>query len=326
MQLFPAGSRVVVAVSGGADSVALMHFLSRCELFTGAGKNRLLVAHFDHNLRSDSAEDRRFVENAARDLGLESVVELWAATPANGNLPAQARQARYNFLIKTATEFSANCLTTGHHQDDQVETFMDRLIRGSGLTGLRAMAAVRSLENATAIKLIRPLLTMDRVTIQNWLRIQNIEWREDPSNQNTDYRRAYLRHKVLPLLSSLEPNTMERIAATTQRIAQAQEALEWSLEQRWPDMEERVTEQGLTINQAAMITMPDELVILALRRCQKTVTKSDHPPSEKAGQEFITLVRSKQKQGEIRIRGLKISKGDKRLVFCGERTSPRQNM
>jgi tRNA(Ile)-lysidine synthetase-like protein len=317
---------VVVAVSGGADSIALMHFLARCELFAQASKSRLLVAHFDHNLRSDSAEDCRFVQKAAKDLGLESVVELWATPPANGNLPALARQARYDFLIKTATEFSANCLTTGHHQDDQVETFMDRLLRGSGLTGLRAMAAVRSLEGTTAIQLIRPMLTMDRETIQNWLRMQNIQWREDPSNQNTDYRRAYLRHKILPQLSNLEPKTMERIAATTQRIAQAQEALEWSLEQQWPNLEAEETEQGLSIKQVGLITMPDELVILALRRCQKTVTKSDHPPSEKAGQEFITLVRAKQKQGEIRIRGLKISKAEKRLIFCGERTSPRQTV
>ncbi len=99
-----------------------------------------------------------------------------------------------------------------------------------------------------------------------------------------------------------------------------------SLEQQWPNLEEEQTEQGLSIKQAALNALPDELVILTLRRCQKTVTKSDHPPSEKAGQEFITLVRAKQKQGEIRIRGLKISKADKRLIFCGEKTSPRQTV
>jgi tRNA(Ile)-lysidine synthase len=320
--LFPAEFKVVVAVSGGADSIALMHLLARSNLLPqNEICQKLLVAHFNHDLRHESADEASFVQKAAYDLGIKSVVGVWSKKSTNGNLAAKAREARYKFLTNTAQKFVANCLVTGHHQDDQAETFLDRLIRGSGLTGLKAMEASRKLETNPPILLVRPMLNMSREIIHSWLREQNIGWREDPTNKNTDYRRAFMRHEILPSLQKLEPHTKQRIAAATLRIAQAQTALEWSLQQNWSTLELNQINNELSISQEALTALPDELVVLALRRCHKMVTKLDHPPSNKAVEEFIHLARSRRKKGEIRIRGVKILKADKRLIFSPQTNS-----
>ena len=305
----------MVAVSGGADSIALLHFLVRCELLNqdDIAKN-LLVAHFDHDLRADSAADARFVQQAAGELGLQCVEEVWQKPLESGNLAAAARTARYDFLVRVADGFGANYLATGHHQSDQAETFIERLLRGSGITGLGAMVVTRRLNQR--LQLVRPLLNMSRATIESWLREQNIFWREDPSNQNIDYRRAYIRHKIVPALTALEPLAQEKIAAAAQRLQQGDTALEWALDQHWYRLEPIITVDGLSIKREPLLLLPAELLARTLRRCQHTVTEAVYPPSEKAVAGFIKLVKMPQKHGEMRIRGVKINKEDKRLIFC----------
>jgi hypothetical protein len=148
------------------------------------------------------------------------------------------------------------------------------------------------------------------------LRDLKISWREDPSNQNTDYRRAFLRHRVLPLLHTLTPDTTRRIAATTHRLNQAELALQWSLDQQWPGLDIQESAQGLSLDRYHLLGLPDELLARTLRRCHHTVTELPHPPGEKAVMGFIRLARSKPRRGEMRIRGMQIFKEDKRLIFC----------
>ncbi|MBF0454749.1 MAG: tRNA lysidine(34) synthetase TilS [Magnetococcales bacterium] len=318
--LFEPDSRVVVAVSGGADSIALMHLIARSNLLTPPISESVLVAHFDHNLRRESAEEGRFVQQAAKDLGLKTVLSRWQQPPDRGNLPAQAREARYHFLTRTASEHGANLVATGHHQDDQVETFLERLLRGSGITGLCAMAPSRRLSET--VTLVRPLLYLSRAAIRLWLKSQQINWREDPSNDNTNYRRANLRHGLIPQLTRLEPQAIERVAATTQRMAQATSALEWALDQQWPKLACHEVAGGVSLDLLALKGLPDELLVRALRRCHQTVTKGNHPPGQKAVAGFIRLARSAQRGGEMRIRGIKITKENKRLVFCEATEAP----
>ncbi|MBF0448081.1 MAG: tRNA lysidine(34) synthetase TilS [Magnetococcales bacterium] len=312
-------SRAVVAVSGGSDSIALLHLLVQSRMFAVDGREpALLVAHFDHGLRDASAQEAIFVQQSAAKLGLKTRAERWLQPETTGNLPAQARLARYEFLTRTAAEFGARSLITGHHQDDQVETFMERLIRGSGVTGLCAMAPSRLLiaDSAFEINLIRPLLNFSRAQLQDWLQNQEIPWQEDPSNQNTDYRRANLRHLVLPRLAELEPKSAQRICATTQRLAQVEQALEWCLKQQWPHLQPEQQDGQLSISQSALVLLPDELLVRVLRRGHQTVTQSPHPPSQNAATAFIRLVRSARRRGEIRIRGAIIRREVLRLVFC----------
>ncbi|MBF0417888.1 MAG: tRNA lysidine(34) synthetase TilS, partial [Magnetococcales bacterium] len=134
--------RIVVAVSGGADSMALLHLL-----LAGypLAQTHLMVAHFDHTLRTDSHLDATFVHMQAQQAGVTCQIGKWETARPKGNLQEQARKARWDFLTDCARNFQAIAILTGHHLDDQAETFLERLLRGSGVTGLAAIRPVRNL-------------------------------------------------------------------------------------------------------------------------------------------------------------------------------------
>lgn len=187
---------VLLAVSGGADSMALMH------LFHSAGQP-CGVAYFDHQTRQGaSAEDGRFVALAAQGLNLPfylggaDVAELAAAQGESFEMAA--RRARYAFLIETARTHGYTAIATGHHQDDQAETVLLRLLRGSSPGGLAGIAPRREAEG---VAILRPMLDLRRAEVLAWLRAKNIGWREDASNEDTDVLRNRVRHELLPMLA-----------------------------------------------------------------------------------------------------------------------------
>lgn len=312
----------VVAVSGGIDSVALLHLLVRSGLWSQEGiATRLRVAHFDHGLRDESVEEARFVAKMAGQLGLTCVVERWNKPPDVGNLAAAARLARYRFLARIARRYGASHLIIGHHRDDQVETFLDRLLRGSGPSGLGAMEAVRPLEDH--LTLVRPLLALSRRELQHWLTVQEIPWREDPSNQDVRKRRPWLRHRLLPELLTQEPHAAERIAATARRMRQTQQALSWTLDHFWPTLDPQEIEQhGLSLDLGALVRLPDALMIEALRRSYHQLTRSIHPPGERALLGVIQLARSQRSTTEMRIQGMKIRREEGRIQLIPTQDAP----
>jgi tRNA(Ile)-lysidine synthase len=193
--MLAAGQRGLVAVSGGADSLALL--LALHDL--GAS---LAVAHLDHGLREASAADAAFVRTTAAQLGLECVVERRDVTAYRRerklSLEAAAREVRYTFLRETAAKLGAGAIFLGHTADDQVETLLLRLIRGAGAAGLRGMQASEGL-------LCRPLLAVWREDVEAYLRQKGVEWREDASNLDPRFLRNRVRHELLPLLATMNP-------------------------------------------------------------------------------------------------------------------------
>jgi len=177
----PAG-KYVVAVSGGVDSVALLHLL----------KNRpgvrLTVAHFDHGIREDSAEDRRHVQALAKEFGLPFVYHAGALGP--GTSEAQAREARYKFLHHVRTASGADAVITAHHQDDVLETIILNLLRGTGRRGLS------SLKSTDIVK--RPLLHVPKKELLRYAEREGLKWREDSTNSDEKYLRNYIRRVLLP--------------------------------------------------------------------------------------------------------------------------------
>src|SRR5215510_13582821 len=169
------GETIVVAVSGGADSTALL--LAIEEL-----KNQqklyldVCVAHLDHRLRKSSAKDAKWVSELATRLGFRSVIGRSKvaenARAASDNLEQAAREARYAFLERTAKRVSANYVLTAHTMDDQAETVLLRLMRGSASSGLAGMDAIRSIGKNSTIKLARPLLWARRIETENYCRIR----------------------------------------------------------------------------------------------------------------------------------------------------------
>jgi tRNA(Ile)-lysidine synthase len=218
---------MVVAVSGGPDSVALLRAILSVRR-PNAGE-RMIVAHLNHRLRGDESErDAAFVcELHARLAATHPYLELRCdamnvaelAQAERGNLEAVARRLRYHWLAAAAQEAGVHWVATGHTADDQAETVLHRLLRGAGLQGLRGIAAHRSLTSDVA--LIRPLLTVMRAEVMAYLEAKGQAYREDSSNRSLALTRNRLRHELLPHLSRYNP----AIAAVLCRLAgQADEA------------------------------------------------------------------------------------------------------
>lgn len=215
----------VVAVSGGADSVALLRSLA-------ALSKPLIVGHVNHQLRgSESDADEQFVRELARSLGLP-FHSTRVNIPRDTNLEAAARNLRYEWLQQVAVESSATWIATGHTADDQAETVLHRLIRGTGIQGLRGIA--RSQELQPGMLLIRPLLETSREQIIAYLQSLPQDWREDRTNEDRTFTRNRIRHELLPLLRTFNPAISEVLihladqAATIheERQGPAQELLE----------------------------------------------------------------------------------------------------
>ena len=213
------GLTVVVAISGGADSVSLAHALS---VLAGRGEARLVLAHFDHRWREESVEDARFVEQLAGQLGWK-FVQGQAVEPGVQS-EQLARQQRYAFLLDVARSEGARFVVTAHTADDQVETILDRILRGTGLRGLAGIPRTRVLDEG--IVLLRPLLCCSQSDLRQYLAELGQPWREDPSNQNTDFTRNRIRQVLLPLLrSDFQPSVEESLRNLAELAGQTQQFL-----------------------------------------------------------------------------------------------------
>ncbi|HCD38028.1 MAG TPA: tRNA lysidine(34) synthetase TilS, partial [Candidatus Omnitrophica bacterium] len=200
------------AVSGGADSVALLHALVA---LAPAWRLRLSVLHVDHGLRPDAARDAEFVRALGARLGVPVEVARVAVSP-RGSLEAAARAARYAALAAAADRVGAARIALGHTADDQAETVLMRMLRGSGLMGLAGILPRKKMGDFV---IIRPLLEIQRSEIETFLRLRKITPRIDITNQSEVYLRNRIRHKLLGELKKYNPNIKTVLAATAEHIA-----------------------------------------------------------------------------------------------------------
>src|SRR5581483_11546383 len=201
------GSTILVALSGGPDSVALLHAL--CDL-RDQGEYRLAAAHLNHGVRgAESDRDEEFCRALCSRLGVELLVERAAGlSPAMSNLEEASRRTRLDFLNRAAVRVRANCIATGHHAGDQAETVLMRFLRGAGIAGLAAMAP------AGPGLLLRPMLRMDRDQIRAYLDSIGARHIVDSSNESMSILRNRIRHKLLPMLER------EYVAGISRRIVE----------------------------------------------------------------------------------------------------------
>jgi tRNA(Ile)-lysidine synthase len=202
------GDCVGIGVSGGADSVALLRLLDELRAQLGV---RILVLHFHHQLRGAEADaDEHFVSELARQLGFEFVsdrADVAGEARRNGwNLEDAARRLRYQFFASAAVSHGLNRVAVAHTADDQAETVLAHLLRGTGPAGLAGIYPVVG-------QIIRPLLDIGRGELREYLLTLNQSWREDASNQDTSHMRARIRHQLLPLLQQdFEPAAVTLLA------------------------------------------------------------------------------------------------------------------
>ena len=203
---------IVIAVSGGADSMSLLLAIDELVQKKKLGL-RVAVAHLNHHLRgTESDGDEKFVEAMTTKLGYEFVAGS-AKIARKGNLEQNARDARYKFLAKTARDHSATAVLTGHTQNDQAETFLLNLIRGSGVDGLSAMDAARELDKG--VVLARPMLSWaTRADTENFCREKGVKYRTDRMNDDLAFTRVKVRKSIIPLLAEINPQIVETLART----------------------------------------------------------------------------------------------------------------
>lgn len=259
--LFAPDSVVLVAVSGGPDSVALLD-----ALLAYAPERRLTlhVAHLDHRLRGSSVDDAAFVEGLAEDLGLPITLDARDVRPVAARegrgIEDAARVVRYAWLAMVAARVGAATVATGHHADDQAETVVANLIRGAGLDGLSAMRArspwpiaaaeVEAHEGPlprvgdTLPVLARPLLAVRRTAILEHLSTRRLAHRVDPSNTDVSRVRNRLRHEIMPVLRAINPALAETLGRSAASIADDAAALEAALDAVWPELDASPNDPG----------------------------------------------------------------------------------
>lgn len=222
--LIAPGAAVVVGVSGGADSVALLAIL--VELAARAEQGyALTAAHLHHGLRESADADEAFVRELADRWRIPLISERWdvsaRAEAAGEGLEAAGRRLRYEFLTEVSARVGAACVAVGHHADDNVETVLHRIIRGTHLHGLAGIRPARRLAGSQ-VMLVRPLLRARRAEIERYCRRAGIAWRTDPTNAEVRFRRNFIRHELLVLLRDrLNPRADEAILRLAEAAADA---------------------------------------------------------------------------------------------------------
>ncbi|HEX6030649.1 MAG TPA: tRNA lysidine(34) synthetase TilS, partial [Tepidiformaceae bacterium] len=263
-RMFRGSRKVLAAVSGGTDSVALLLVLLRLRERFGF---ELAASHFDHKLRPDSHDDMEWVRNLCKTLdvpcftGEGDVSE--AAREHHGGIEDAARRMRYGFLAFVAGKEGADAVATGHTADDQAETVLMRIVRGTGIRGLRGMLPVGDVPGGGAQRLVRPLLELHRTDTETICREAGIEPVEDPSNLDLGYARNRIRHETLPSLRAVNP---EVDAALLGLAASAREVFEGVEKQSFTVQPVERLPIGAIFEAAKLAALPNEAATLVIER------------------------------------------------------------
>jgi len=268
---------IAVAVSGGGDSVALMHLLAA---YAKAHKRKPpIVLTVDHGLRKSSARDARQVAARAKKAGLAAHILTWDGAKPKSGIEAAAREARYRLMGDWLARHKITTLAVGHTIDDQAETFLLRLARGSGLDGLAAMRgdAPWPVAGYPELSVTRPLLGITRGDLRAWLKARGHAWLDDPMNEDEAFDRVKIRRaeKTLADLGLTAP----RLAAAASHLARARVALESATEALLARATTRPKGQtGMLLAPAILVAAPREVGLRALAAMLMTVSGQAYRP------------------------------------------------
>lgn len=282
---------VVVGVSGGPDSLCLLHVLNR---LGGEYRIKLHVAHLNHRIRGREADaDAAFVASLAEEWGLPCTVEACdvpaLARDKKLSLEEAARRARYAFLAEVAGRVGARCIAVGHNADDQTESVLMHWLRGSGLAGLRGMLPATPLsdyrlleeedretrdEGQGAFTLIRPLLEVTRAEIEAYCAEHGLQPRFDLSNLDTTYYRNRLRHELIPYLESYNPGIRDVLRRSAKVIADDYAYLRAELDRIWPQVVISESDGVIKFDLAAWRSLPTSFQRATLREAIHRLRRS----------------------------------------------------
>ncbi len=306
---FSPGDRVLVAVSGGPDSVALLHLLVRTgkELSLDLG-----VGHFDHGLRGrDSDDDAAFVAHLAQELGLPFHLGLGdvrrEARERKISLQMAARELRLNFLRETCRSQAYHKLALGHTADDQVEQFFLRLLRGAGLQGLKGMLFT------TPDGLVRPLLAVGKEVILAWLEREGLPYREDASNLNRRYLRNRVRLELLPELArQYNPQVKTAVWRLMSLLQEDERLLASQTAQAWNRVGRMVTRDLAAIYLPNFLALPAGLQKRTLRHALETFIADQEIISTQV-ENLLALAKAQRSGGQINFKECQVARAGQEL-------------
>ena len=311
-EMLRSGDRIVVAVSGGPDSACLLDILYCLRHELGV---KLYVAHFDHGLRpGEDEEETRFVESLAKSLDLPFMFKK--ADPGYegaGPIEERARNARYDFFSQAVEEFSARKIATGHTLNDQSETVLMRMLRGSGVTGLAGIPPVR---NDTVI---RPLIHITRKEILDYLEGRGLSYVTDSSNSETRFLRNRIRRELLPQLQEIQPRVVELLGRTAE-IMRSDDAWMSGAAEEWIAQKARIR-QGREVSIPLMLfkLLPDAMKSRVIRHALKLTTGTLRKINMGHIEEATRLTLRDKPQACINLPdGLRVQRIYDRLVFTRE--------
>ncbi|MCD7761376.1 MAG: tRNA lysidine(34) synthetase TilS [Clostridiales bacterium] len=306
------GDTVLCAVSGGVDSMALLHLLWR---WSQRQDFSLTAATFDHGLRENAAEDVDFVCRWCRERSIP-------VRTGRGDVPARVRETgetieeaarflRYAFLEDCAGALGADWIATAHQAEDNAETLLLHLLRGSGLRGLGGIPPRRG-------KLIRPLLEITRGELIAYARDNGVSWREDETNSDTAYTRNFIRHQVMPLLQERNPNLVAALGRTAEGLRLDEECLSGLARERGAQLLRREPE-GVSVPVDDLLAQPEAVALRLVQQMAETVRPGTVLPWEQR-RRLLTLAAGENPSAQCDLtaglRGLRVYD---RLAVTAER-------
>ena len=311
------GERVLVAVSGGLDSIVLLDVLHRLSAELSFD---IVVGHVDHGLRgAASTQDATFVQGLAESHELTSVqhrlTESDLDQQRSHGREGAARHARLATLETLAAKAGAARIALGHTMDDDAETILYRLARGAGPTGMRGIPPVR-------MPFIRPLLRTSRSNVHAYAVERKLTWREDATNSDLSYARNRIRHRVLPELQRLNPRIVETLGRNAHLLADLDEAVAFFVEERMPHLWIESNDQDLSLSRSRLLALPEPVLRLMLREGVRQA-RGDLNGIELTHIEAIRrLIISQRPHGELSLPGLRIRMQSDVLTFSPSPTKP----
>ena len=282
---------IVLGVSGGADSTALMFLFARWARRHPRFADSH-VATVDHGLRPEAVAEAELVARQANQLGLQHITLTWTGEKPSSDIQNAARTARYKLLTDAAKAVDADTLVIAHTLEDQAETFLLALARGSGVYGLSGMPGERMLHG---VRIVRPLLSLRKSQLMALLQAQNLPWSEDPSNRNDHYRRVKMR-QATPLIEGLGL-TSTTLAATATRLGRAASALDAYASRLITASTTCHVGGYLNLDPRQLIDEPEEVSLRTLARLLRAVSGADYNPRLERLERLLDEIRSATQSG-----------------------------
>ncbi|GJL53601.1 MAG: tRNA(Ile)-lysidine synthase [Nitrospirales bacterium] len=302
-QMLVREDHVLVSVSGGPDSVALLAVLHRLRETWNVS---LRVVHVDHGLRGqESDEDAVFVVQLCQMLEIPCIVEALPVQrhdvqSSGSSLQEYARNIRYQALSRIAAKTGATKIATGHTLDDQAETIVMRMVRGSGTAGLCGIPAMRDAH------IIRPLLGTSRQDVLSYLQQQGLSYRVDSSNQTLAYLRNRIRHEVMPRLAQYNPNILKTMARQADIACQEEAYLDQLAVAALADIQHRKTDDAQSLCRDGLLHLPLALRRRVIRLVLHAVSRIEDPPGFEAVDTVLQYLSQSRSGSEIRVHGVSI--------------------